>query len=37
MNRARPLGYELGKIAVGYGSWMAGQGPISVDLTLQQQ
>ena len=32
MNRARPLGYELGKIAVGYGSWSAGQGPISVDL-----
>ena len=32
MNRARPLGYELGKIAVGYGSWSVGQGPISVDL-----
>lgn len=32
MNRAGPLGYESGKLAVGYGSWMAGQGPISVDL-----
>ena len=32
MKRAQPLGYESGKIAVGYGSWSVGKGPISVDL-----